>query len=56
MTNLNDVINLLEKSHLEKGDYFDSTVFYYLAGAFPDLTIARCAEVVDIMRQRFIGI
>lgn len=56
MTNLNDVINLLEKSHLEKVDYFNSPVFYYLAGAFPDLTIAQCAEVVDIMRQRFVHI
>lgn len=45
---------ILKKSNLKEDDYFDTTIFYYLAGRFPDLTIKECMEVVDLLRQNFI--
>lgn len=49
-----EVIKTLTESGLREEDYFDSPVFYYLAGAFPDLSIGQCVKIVDIMRQKFV--
>lgn len=48
-----EIIEALESSDLKEEDYFDSSVFYYLSGRFPDLTISQCTDIVDIIRQKF---
>lgn len=42
-------------SHLKTEDYFTSVIFYYLAGRFPDMSIDRCARIVDMIRQTILG-
>ncbi len=42
---------LLKATHLKEDDYYNSNVFYYLAGRFPELTIAECADIVTDARQ-----
>lgn len=42
---------VFETSKLTMEDYFTSSLFYYLAGRFPDLTISRCADVANLIRK-----
>lgn len=50
----NDIIETLLKSNLKEDDFYNSSVFYYLAGRFPDLTISQCVDIVDTVREKFI--
>ncbi len=42
---------IIFESHLKENDYFDTNVFYYMAGRFPDLTISQCADIVNRLRE-----
>lgn len=46
--------DLLEKSHLTIDDYFSGTVFFYLSGRYPDLTISQSADIVELVRKEFL--
>lgn len=45
MTN-QELIDAIKKSHLKEDDLHSSTVFWYLSGYCPDLTIRQCVDVV----------
>lgn len=51
----NKLVEHLLTSRLIKNDFLTATVFFYLAGRFPDLTIAQCADAVEIIRDRLIS-
>lgn len=42
---------LLEEGELKEDDFFDASVFFYLSGRYPDLSIYRCVEVVQHIRK-----
>lgn len=44
--------DIYKKSHLTKNDYFDSNVFYYISGRYPDITIEQAANVVENIRNK----
>lgn len=47
-----EIIKILHgESDLKPDDYFDTSVFYYLAGRFPDLTIRQCTEIIGKIRE-----
>lgn len=47
---LNDLRSCIKECSLKEDDFFDSAVFYYLAGLYPDLSILRCVQLVDQFR------
>ncbi len=49
------VEHLLTVRHLSEDDFYRPTVFYYLAGRFPDLTISQCVDAVGLIRKRIIS-
>lgn len=49
------VEHLLTKCHLTEDDFLSGTAFYYMAGRFPNLTIAQCADAVQIIRNKIIS-
>lgn len=50
-----EIMDHIFGSHLKTEDYFTSVIFYYLAGRFPDMSIDRCARIVDMIRQTILG-
>lgn len=48
---MNEILRDLFESHLKEEDFFSTSVFYYLAGRFPDLTINECVDIVDQARK-----
>lgn len=46
-----EILRDLFESHLKEEDFFSTSVFYYLAGRFPDLTINECVDIVDQARK-----
>lgn len=55
MTNREIADCVFEASNLTMEDYFTSSLFYYFAGRFPNLTISRCADISDLIRKSVIG-
>lgn len=56
MMDINKILKgLLEKSHLNESDYFNSNVFFYLAGRYPDLTIEQAVHVVELAREKLVS-
>ena len=50
--NINDVVaELLQEKHLKEDDYYSGCVFYFLAGRYPEFTIAQCADIVTCARK-----
>ena len=50
--NINEIVKIIvSETHLKEDDYFDASVFYYLSGRFPDLTINQCINIVDRLRK-----
>lgn len=49
-----EIIEIIKKSHLKTGDYFETAIFYYMAGRFPDLTIYECTEIIEEIRRRIV--
>ena len=43
-----------EESGLIREDYFNTTVFYYLSGRFPDLTIRQCTEIITQIHDKML--
>lgn len=52
---INEIVKTVYDSHLKEDDYFDSAIFFYLAGRFPDLTIKQCTEVVEQIRDNLLN-
>ncbi len=52
--NISEIAKEILESHLKEDDYFDTTIFYYLSGRFPDLTIKQCTDIVDYLRKKII--
>lgn len=49
---VDEIVGLVRcEMFLKEDDYFDASVFYYLSGRFPDLTISQCVDVVNCLRQ-----
>lgn len=52
---MNQVVAKLEgaliRGSLRKEDLFSSTVFYFLAGCFPNLSMEMCCDAVDEVRK-----
>ncbi|MEZ3435702.1 MAG: hypothetical protein K1W34_14000 [Lachnospiraceae bacterium] len=46
--------DVFEKSHLCEKDYFETSVFFYLSGRYPDLTIKQAVDVVELLRDEMI--
>lgn len=41
--------DVFKNSHLHKDDYFETSVFFYLSGKYPDLTIRQTVDVVKLL-------
>lgn len=52
---LNDVMLHFEKFDFKEDDSFDTRIFYYLCGRYPDLSIRRCVEIVEHMRKELMA-
>lgn len=50
-----EIIEIIKKSHLKTEDYFETTIFYYMAGRFPNLTICECTEIIEEIRNKIIN-
>ncbi len=44
-----------EKTKLKEDDFFDSSVFYYMAGYFPSMSISKCVDIVTEIRRDILG-
>lgn len=55
---MNQVVEKLENALREKKlireDFFSGTVFYFLAGCFPNLSMEMCCDAVAEMRDKLI--
>lgn len=55
---MNQVVEKLEgalrEERLKRDDFFSSSVFYFLAGCFPDLSMETCCYAVDEVRDKLI--
>ncbi len=45
------IVKDIFESHLKKNNYFDASIFYYLAGRFPDLTIKECVDIAEQVQK-----
>ena len=53
--NINDIVEeLFQVKHLKRNDYFSGCIFYYLAGRYPEFTIAQCADIVSCACQKLV--
>lgn len=50
-----EILKDVSTSHLKERDFFDTSVFYYLCGLYPDLSIRRCVEIVEHLRDEIIA-
>lgn len=48
---LNDLTLRINEGELKEDDFFDASVFFYLSGRYPNLSIHRCVEVVEHFRK-----
>lgn len=46
---------IIEFSHLSEDDMFTTVLFYYLAGRFPEMTIAEAASLSDEIRSKLLN-
>lgn len=44
---------LVSLENFSKDDLYSSSLFYYLADRFPDLTIRQCVDAVQCLRDVF---
>lgn len=55
---MNQVVEKLESALREKKlrreDFFKGTVFYYLAGCFPNLSMEMCCDAVAEVRDKLL--
>lgn len=49
-----EILRAFAETHWREDDFFDSVVFYYLSGRFPDLPISQCVEIVDEVRAKIL--
>jgi hypothetical protein len=50
--NISEIVKVIvSETHLKEDDYFDTSVFYYLSGRFPGLTISQCTNIVNCLRK-----
>lgn len=52
---VNEVKKVLRKEYTEAEFYFSSSVFYYLAGYFPNMKISNCAYIISEIRNEIIA-
>lgn len=50
-----EILKDVSTSHLKERVFFDTSVFYYLSGRYPDLSICRCVEIVEHLRNEIIA-
>lgn len=46
---------LRRAKHMKEDDYFSSSVFYYLAGYYPDMRLGDCSEIISEIRDEIIA-
>lgn len=51
---LNDLRSCIKEGSLKEDDFFETVVFYYLAGRYPDLSLCRCVQLVDQLRAEIL--
>lgn len=50
---INEILKVLYKeSHLLKGCFMGTDVFFYLSGRYPELTIGQAVDVVKLAREK----
>lgn len=49
-----EIIKIIEESFLTEDDYFNTKIFYFMAGRFPDLAISHCMDIIEQIREKTI--